>query len=64
MQARSAVPKVVEIIKTEKEVSVVMAGARSLIALGDHLGYEVYYAILTGEKKSGAGDTGRARHGR
>ena len=30
-----------------------MAGARSLIALGHPTGYAVYYAVLTGEKKSG-----------
>jgi HEAT repeat protein len=55
MRAKSAVPKLHEIIKADKEPSVVMAGARSLIALGDPDGYAVYYAVLTGEKKSGGG---------
>ena len=53
MKAKSAVPRIQEVTKTDKEVSVVMAGGRSLIALGDPLGYGVYYAILTGERKSG-----------
>jgi HEAT repeat protein len=55
MHAKSALPKLKEIIKTDKEPSVVIAGARALIALGDPLGYAVYYAVLTGEKKSGGG---------
>jgi HEAT repeat protein len=55
MQAKSAVPKLKESVKAEKEPGVVMAEARSLIALGDPLGYAVYYAVLTGEKKGGGG---------
>jgi HEAT repeat protein len=53
MKAKSAVPRIQEVTKTDEEVSVVMAGGRSLIALGDPMGYGVYYAILTGERKSG-----------
>jgi len=54
MNAKSAAPKLAEIILSdEKEVAVLMACARSMIALGDRRGYGVYYAILTGEKKSG-----------
>lgn len=53
MKAKSAAPKLAETLKEEKDVSVIIAGARSLIALGDPLGYTVYYAVLTGEKKSG-----------
>jgi HEAT repeat protein len=55
MHAKSAVPKLKEIVKTDKDPGVVIAAARSLIALGDPLGYAVYYAVLTGEKKSGGG---------
>jgi len=55
MHAKSAVPKLKENVKAEKEPGVVMADARALIALGDPLGYAVYYAVLTGEKKSGGG---------
>jgi HEAT repeat protein len=50
---KSAAPKLVETIKGEKDVAVVMAGARSLVALGDSAGYAVYYAVLTGERKTG-----------
>jgi HEAT repeat protein len=55
MKAKNAASTLEAVIKDEKEVSVVLAGARSLIALGDTRGYAVYYAILTGEKKSGGG---------
>jgi HEAT repeat protein len=39
----------------DKDVTVIMASARSLLQLGDNSGYEVYYAILTGETKTGTG---------
>ncbi|HTR23973.1 MAG TPA: HEAT repeat domain-containing protein [Terriglobales bacterium] len=55
MQAKSAVPKLVESVKAEKDAGVVIAEARALTALGDPLGYAVYYAVLTGERKSGGG---------
>jgi len=37
----------------DKETSVVFAAANALLALGDPAGYEVYYAVLTGQRKSG-----------
>ena len=55
MHAKSAATKLQESVKAEKDPGVVMAEARALIALGDDLGYAVYYAVLTGEKKSGGG---------
>jgi HEAT repeat protein len=55
MKAKSAVPKLTELAKSEKDVSVILACGRSLIALGDPLGFNVFYAVLTGERKSGAG---------
>jgi hypothetical protein len=30
-----------------------MAAAKSLIQLGDEKGYEVFYAVITGTRKSG-----------
>jgi HEAT repeat protein len=39
----------------DKEGSVVMAATESLKTLGDTKAYEVYFAILTGERKSGEG---------
>lgn len=35
----------------DKEVSVVLAAAHSLVELHDEAGYDVYYAILTGQRK-------------
>jgi len=55
IHAKSAVPKLQESVKVEKDPGVVMAEARALIALGEPSGYAVYYAVLTGEKKSGEG---------
>jgi len=54
MHAKEAIPKLEGLIPNEKEPSVIMASANSLIALGDTKAYNVYYAILTGEQKSGA----------
>jgi HEAT repeat protein len=54
MKATSAASKLADVVLgDEKEPAVVMACARSMIALGDNRGYSVYYAVLTGEKKSG-----------
>jgi hypothetical protein len=40
---------------SDKESSVVMAAAHSLILFKDKAGYEVYYAVLEGERKRGEG---------
>lgn len=53
MKAISAASRIAEVIRAEKEPSVVIACAHALIVLGDPLGYNVYYAVLTGERKSG-----------
>lgn len=55
MRAKAAVAKLKTVLETEKDVSVIIAGARALISLGDDSGYDVYYAVLTGEKKSSGG---------
>jgi len=55
MQAKSAIPQLRELAQTEKDGGVVISAGRALVALGDPSGYAVYYAILTGERKSGAG---------
>jgi HEAT repeat protein len=55
MGSKSAIPQLTAAAKTDTEGSVVMAAAKSLIQLGDEKGYTVYYAILTGQRKSGAG---------
>src|SRR5579883_256698 len=53
MRAKSAIPAIKSTLKDEKDAGVVVACARSLVELGDPMGYAVYYAVLTGEKKSG-----------
>lgn len=53
MKARSAVPRIKEHLKADTEPGVALADARALVALGDPSGYAVFYAVLTGEKKSG-----------
>lgn len=54
MKATSATPRLAEVILSdEKEVVVILACARSMVELGDNRGYGVYYAVLTGTKKSG-----------
>ncbi|MFZ0515856.1 MAG: HEAT repeat domain-containing protein [Acidobacteriaceae bacterium] len=55
MDSKSAIPSLLATAKGDTEGAVVMAAAKSLIALGDERGYAVYYAILTGQRKSGAG---------
>jgi HEAT repeat protein len=55
MGSRSAIPQLTAAAKGDTEGAVVMAAAKSLIQLGDEKGYTVYYAILTGQRKSGAG---------
>ena len=54
MGAKSSIP----LLKTalaDKENRVFYAAADSLLAMGDSEGYNVYYEILTGERKSGEG---------
>jgi len=53
MQSKSAIPALLEAGKSDREGSVVMAAAKALIQLGDEKGYEVFYAVITGERKSG-----------
>jgi HEAT repeat protein len=53
MESKSSVPALVAIAKSDKEGSVVLAAAKALIQLGDERGYSVYYAVLTGQRKTG-----------
>jgi HEAT repeat protein len=54
MGAGSAVPALKNAVQ-DKDVSVVLAAAHALYVLKDPSAYDVYYAVLTGEKKSGEG---------
>lgn len=53
MGAKSSIPQLTASAKSDPEGAVVMAAAKALIQLGDEKGYEVYYAVLTGQRKSG-----------
>ena len=54
MRARNSIPALQAALK-DNEVGVIVAAASSLRALGDTTAFLVYYAILTGERKSGEG---------
>jgi len=52
--ARSAVPALKEAL-SDSEISVVLAAAHSLLLLKDPSAYDIYYAILMGDKKGSTG---------
>jgi HEAT repeat protein len=52
MGDKSADSQLREMLK-DTDPSVIIAAAYSLVQLGDDRGYDVYYAILTGEQKTG-----------
>jgi len=52
--ARSAIPALKEAL-SDSEISVVLAAAHSLLLLKDPSAYEIYYAVLMGDKKASAG---------
>lgn len=54
MNARDSIPSLIEALKDER-VGVILAAASALRSLGDPSAYLVYYAVLTGERKSGEG---------
>lgn len=54
MGARRSIPLLKEAMR-DKQGRVAFAAANSLITLGDPAGYEWFYEVLTGERKSGEG---------
>jgi len=54
MRSTGSIPKLKQVLD-DKEISVVLAAARALDEMKDPEGYEIYYEILTGERKSSAG---------
>jgi HEAT repeat protein len=52
MDAKSSAPKLKAAVK-DPQAAVVFAAANALFVLGDPDAFEVYYAVLAGEKKSG-----------
>ena len=54
MQSRSSIPKLKESL-SDKEITVMLAAAHALGLMHDNAAYEVYYEILTGERKTSKG---------
>jgi HEAT repeat protein len=54
MGAKVSAPKLVDAVH-DKDTEVVFAATNALFMLGDPAAYQVYFAVLTGEKKSGEG---------
>jgi HEAT repeat protein len=54
MHAKSAIPQL-KVALEDKELPVVLASARALILMRDPNGYQVYFEILTGERKATSG---------
>jgi len=52
MGTKSAAPQLIEAIH-DTDVGVILTAAHALVQLGDERGYNVFYAVLTGEQKSG-----------
>ncbi len=52
MQAMSAKPQLLAALKDD-DVTVILSAAHSLVLLHDEAGYNVFYAVLTGQQKSG-----------
>jgi len=55
MGNKDAIPKLNDLIAKDKDGSVALAAAKALLQLGDGSGYRVFYAVVTGAKKSGEG---------
>ncbi len=55
LHATTAIPKLEAAALSDKDPAVVIAAAHSLLTMKDKGGYEVFYEILTGERKGGKG---------
>ena len=54
MRSSRSIPKLAEALSDTDPV-VVLSAAHSLLLLHDHKAYDVYYAVLTGQRKAGPG---------
>src|SRR5579864_934324 len=52
MPAKSAKPQLKAALD-DSDPAVILAAARALLLLGDNRGYDVFYAVLTGQQKTG-----------
>jgi HEAT repeat protein len=55
MDARSSIPKLQNLLKQDKDAGVVFSAADALFRMEDPSAFQVYYAVLLGEKKTGEG---------
>lgn len=54
MRSTRSIPKLNEAL-SDKDPVVVLTAAHSLLVMQDHKAYDVYYAVLTGQRKTGRG---------
>lgn len=52
MKSRASIPKLTATLN-DKEPEVVLAAAQSLVSLKSEQGYDIYYEVLTGQRKGG-----------
>jgi len=55
MGDKAAIPKLRDVVQTDGNGAVSLAAGKALLQLGDETGYGVFYAVITGAKKSGEG---------
>ncbi len=55
MGAKGSVPKLQQRVREDKDAGVVFAAADALFRLADPSAFQIYYAVLMGEKKTGEG---------
>jgi HEAT repeat protein len=60
IEAKSAIPQLKEALQ-DSDPSVILAAGRALLQLHDDEGYDVFYAVLTGEEKPNSGLLGGAK---
>jgi HEAT repeat protein len=54
MHSTTSIPKLEKLL-SDSDMSVALAAARSLLLMHKQIGYEPYFAVLTGKRKSGQG---------
>jgi len=60
MSAKNAKPELTAALQ-DTDPSVILAAGHALLALGDDAGYDVFYAVLTGQEKAGSGLLGESK---
>jgi len=60
MSAKSAIAQLKAALQ-DSDPSVILAAGHAMLALGDDDGYDVFYAVLTGQEKAGSGLLGQSK---